>query len=622
VAADLQDGLRRAAQARIALEHPNLLPARAERDGNGHIALRLRPYSAPTLTQVISSGPSSPRDALRILRGVALAVEALGRAGLVARDLNPDHILVCPRRGGILADLAISPELLPRAPGGDDRNYAYRSPEERALLPIDIRSNVYSLGAVFLATQTTRNGKRTALPAATHAVVKRAMSTEPERRSFTPGEFIEALASATGLLPKRSPARGRPAVDRSTASPSGNGWRAPPPREPSPKAPATPAPAAVEAGTRPTTASTRRKPSRSRARLPAFGAAVLAAKARLPRPTMPRLSAPRLPRPHVRAMARLRPPSLPRLHLPTLPRPRLPALPRFHAPARVPLAAVPFGLAVVGCLLVGVLLLGRATDDGAQRSELEGPSFTMRLPADWGETEVARAAGINLPAPVAAAPLGEDGAGLVVGRVPDMLALDERFRSEGERTEIRLGRLEAWRYSGLRPSQELRATVYLAPTTGAPLLAICHAPRQTARLRLPQCERIASTIDLRDERPASLARVTRHQERLDMVIASLRRTHQAGRRQLAKVALAADQARVAGEIQRAYREAAERVARAEPPNGAAALDDLVRSLRATAMAYGRLADAAGEADKAAYRAASKAVLRGEEAVDRETMAAV
>jgi serine/threonine protein kinase len=127
VAADLQDGLRRAAQARIALEHPNLLPARAERDGNGHIALRLRPYSAPTLTQVISSGPSSPRDALRILRGVALAVEALGRAGLVARDLNPDHILVCPRRGGILADLAISPELLPRAPGGDDRNYAYRS---------------------------------------------------------------------------------------------------------------------------------------------------------------------------------------------------------------------------------------------------------------------------------------------------------------------------------------------------------------------------------------------------------------------------------------------------------------------------------------------------------------
>jgi hypothetical protein len=271
-------------------------------------------------------------------------------------------------------------------------------------------------------------------------------------------------------------------------------------------------------------------------------------------------------------------------------------------------------------LLVG-LLLGRAANDGAEASELEGPSFTIRLPAGWGESEMAGPPGIKLSAAVAAAPFGERGAGLVVGRVPDIVALDDRLRSEGERSEIRLGRLEAWRYSGLRAGQGLRATAYLAPTTGAPLLAVCHAPRQTARVRLPQCERIASTIVLRDERPASLARVTRHQERLDMVIASLRRTHQAGRRQLAKVTLAADQARVAGELQRAYREAAERVARAEPPHGAAALDDLVESLRATATAYGRLADAAGEADKAAYRAASKAVLKGEEAVDRETTAA-
>ena len=36
-----------------------------------------------------------------------------------------------------------------------------------------------------------------------------------------------------------------------------------------------------------------------------------------------------------------------------------------------------------------------------------------------GRDEVAQAGGIDLSAPVAAAPLGEGGAGLVVARVPD-----------------------------------------------------------------------------------------------------------------------------------------------------------------------------------------------------------
>jgi hypothetical protein len=304
---------------------------------------------------------------------------------------------------------------------------------------------------------------------------------------------------------------------------------------------------------------------------------------------------------------------------PTLPRLHVPNLARLPAPARIGAAAIPFGLAVVGFFLVG-MLLGRSAGDEPQPALIERSSFAVELPAGWEETKVARAGGIKLSAPVAAAPRGERGAGLVVARVPDIVTLDRRFRAElgarGGRTEVRLGRLEAWRYADLKAKRGLVATAYLAPTTGDPLLFICHAKRSEARARLAECEDIASTVALRRERPASLAAVTRHQEQLVSVMASLRRERLRERRRLAGVELAADQARAARDLERTYKEAAARLARGEPPAGTTDLDELVRSLRLTANAYGELADAAADADRAGYRAASEAILEGEDAVRR------
>jgi hypothetical protein len=288
--------------------------------------------------------------------------------------------------------------------------------------------------------------------------------------------------------------------------------------------------------------------------------------------------------------------------------------------ATVLLFGLLFGLLVVGFFLGG-MLLARGSGDESQRALIERSSFAVKLPTDWGETRVARRAGIKLSAPLAAAPLGEAGAGLVIARVPDIVTLDRRFRAEaggeGERTGVRLGRLEAWRYTGLRAKRGVVATAYLAPTTGEPLLFICHAPRSEARARLAECEGIASTVALRGDRPVSLAEVTRHREQLASAMASLRRDRLHLRRQLAGVELAADQARAARELERTYKKAATRLARGESPSGATDLDNLVGSLRLTANAYRELADAAADADKAGYRAASEAVLEGEEAVRRD-----
>jgi hypothetical protein len=227
----------------------------------------------------------------------------------------------------------------------------------------------------------------------------------------------------------------------------------------------------------------------------------------------------------------------------------------------------------------------------------------------------------ELSAAVAAAPLGDAGASLIVGHVPDSYVLDRRFRGEiapeNARTEVRLGTLEAWRYEGLVLRRDLVATAYLAPTTGGPLLILCNAPSQEARAYLPVCERMATTIVLRGERPLPLSGIDSRGAQVGFAMSRLRRDRRAARRRLARATRPAGQADVARDLQRAYERSARRVesilALDEP-----AYEDLVGVLDATADAYGRLAGAAANSDRSGYPRAVESVRRREQAVSRVT----
>jgi Protein tyrosine and serine/threonine kinase len=609
-----------AAAARKSLSHPHLVPARVVRDDAGRMRIRLQSHPAPTLSEVLASGPLEVRESLRLLYNVATAVDALNEAGLVARDLRPDRILVCPQRGGILVDAGIPVEVLPRGPDSHDLDATCRSPEELAGRPIDARSNVYSLGAVFLATVTAPDGERLALPAPVRAVTKRAMATAPRRRYASAPEFVITLASAFGFRhqvgsggrrtaskPSAQDAQHRPAEpDASTLSHAGTEPpAAPDPRRPEPRAhvdshvapPAAPEPTQTESADRETSPDPD-PPSPERE----------------PEPVGPVTSERRGPgagrRERVRARPRLRPPARPHLRLPLVRRLRV---------SRVSPIAVGIGAAIIACLLVGILLVRGVAKD-ADSTKIGSPAFTIELPAGWRETRVARTGGIELTASVAAAPADESGTGLVAGRVPDLLALDRRFRGDDTR-KIQLGRLRAWRYTGLHPGRGLTATAYLAPTSGAPLLVICHARTPEARTRLRECEEIAATIALRGERPASLAKIDAHRERIASVMSNLRQQRVRLRRRLATVRLATGQARAARDLERAYRLAASRLQRAERPEATPPLDDLVGSLRDAAGAYGRLARAAEDVHKLRYRSAKGAVVAAERAVEDEAIAA-
>ena len=503
-----------AAGARQTLVHPHLVPARVARDDRGRVRIVLQTQQVPTLVEVLASGPLEVRESLRLLYGVATAADALSGAGLVARDLTPERILVSPRVGGVLADAGIPLEVLPRDPSPDDWTSAYRSPEERAGLPIDGRSNVYSLAAVFLSTMTAADGEHVPLPAPAQAVIRRAMAEDRERRYGRCPEFVVTLAASFGLrrnagrrsslAPERQT---RPTAPEHEDGPAANDPQPQPQAERLEQAPSAHASAAGTVADIITVADA--APLRSSRRPRPLRASQLARRnldhtPRLSRsPDPPQgpgfefrrclVSAFRESRACRAFRGCRRCPSFACLQLR-----------RLRRPVRITPTAVGIAAALLACLLVAVAL-GRilSSDDGSSR--IGSSAFALALPSDWSEAKVARMGGISLASAVAAAPLGEDGAGLVVGAVPDMAELDRRFKAEGTRSEVGLGRLQAWRYAGLRPRLGLKATAYLAPTTGDSLLVICHARAADAPAVLPQCERIASTITLRGERPASLA---------------------------------------------------------------------------------------------------------------------
>jgi hypothetical protein len=560
--------LARAVRARVSIPHPGLLPARVVRDDDGRLRIRLQRLDAPTLAELLSADRITRKDGVVLVYSVASAVEALRRAGLVARDLRPGRILVSPERGAILADTGIPLELMPRTLRAGDPEAAFRSPEERAGEPIDARSNVYSLGVLLRAVldRPVSSG----LPKQVEAVIAQATAPDPEKRYAGPKEFIVAAVKALGMRILQRPGGGTELV-RLTPDAPVRPAPAPPPKPPQPIRPQPKPAQATQPQSKPPPAP--RRP-------------------RKPRPTIPRPTPPKLRRPQIR--------------MPAIPAPRLPSQPSIRA--------LGVAVALVVCVIGGLLLADLVGEkDGS--TQISSSALSVELPEGWDGTMVDRDSSIAMSAPVAAAPVGESGTGLVAGRVKDPADLDERLSAEtASRTEVTLGRLEAWRYSGLEPEKGLSAVAYLAPTSDGGVLVICHARRRIAPERLDQCERIAATIALRGARPATLAGVGESERAVSDVMNKLRSERRAGRRELAKAEHAPDQARAARDLEASYRDAADGLENSPEIEGQAGA--LADSLREAARAYGDLAAAAKNGDRSRYREATRLIVKREAAVER------
>src|SRR5262249_39685111 len=84
----------REARAASALDHPNIATVYEIGEEQGELFIAMALYQGETLGQRLEKGRLGVKEALDVLRQVALGLEAAHRAGIVHRDIKPANVLI------------------------------------------------------------------------------------------------------------------------------------------------------------------------------------------------------------------------------------------------------------------------------------------------------------------------------------------------------------------------------------------------------------------------------------------------------------------------------------------------------------------------------------------------
>ncbi|HEX6985159.1 MAG TPA: serine/threonine-protein kinase, partial [Planctomycetaceae bacterium] len=222
------------ATAAANLNHPHIVQVYAigEQRGIHYIAQEYVP--GLTLREWLRrNGPPEPLAAIRILRQVALALQAAAEAGIVHRDVKPENILLTKKGDAKVADFGLAQlsqtgERVQLTQTGITMGTPlYMSPEQVAGKPLDHRSDLYSLGVTayhLLAGSPPFRGEtalsvavqhlnapaeplqdvRPDLPVALAELVQKMMEKRPERRYQSAADLAEDLR-ALGVALKTDP---------------------------------------------------------------------------------------------------------------------------------------------------------------------------------------------------------------------------------------------------------------------------------------------------------------------------------------------------------------------------------------------------------------------------------
>jgi Tol biopolymer transport system component len=181
------------ARAAAALNHPNIAVVYdVGLEGTTHYLVQ-EYLAGGSLREVVTSRRSTPiRDWLTMAAGIADALAAAHRAGIVHRDIKPENVIVTdegrakvldfglakltdPGAGALTAD---SPTVLGTVAGVVMGTVGYMSPEQVAGQSVDRRTDIFALGCILyemVAGRRPFDGRSTA------EVVARVLHDEPAR---------------------------------------------------------------------------------------------------------------------------------------------------------------------------------------------------------------------------------------------------------------------------------------------------------------------------------------------------------------------------------------------------------------------------------------------------------
>ena len=240
---DFRGRFKRESLTAAQIEHPHVIPVHEAGEADGQLFIAMRLIDGIDLREVIRrNGRVEPRRAVNILSQVASALDAAHGRGLVHRDIKPGNVLIANEGGrdhAYLTDFGLSKHLTAEsgmtATGTFVGTVDYIAPEQIQGLPLDARSDVYSLGCLLYHTLTGRvpferdsdvakifahmsepppplGELAPGVPPQLEDVLRRAMAKEPAERYPSAGDLARAANAAVegGRVaePERSVATG------------------------------------------------------------------------------------------------------------------------------------------------------------------------------------------------------------------------------------------------------------------------------------------------------------------------------------------------------------------------------------------------------------------------------
>ena len=138
------------------IEHAHVIPVHEAGEANGQLFIAMRFVEGTDLRDLIRrEGRIEPARATRLLTQLASALDAAHARGLVHRDIKPGNVLIAHEDGqdhAYLTDFGLSKQLgaesAMTATGTFVGTVDYIAPEQIQGLPLDARSDVYSLGCL------------------------------------------------------------------------------------------------------------------------------------------------------------------------------------------------------------------------------------------------------------------------------------------------------------------------------------------------------------------------------------------------------------------------------------------------------------------------------------------
>ena len=230
LASSLTDAARarlfREAEACARLQHPGIATFFESGESDGIAFLAMEFVAGETLRDRLRRGALAFPQALSVTASLLEALVHAHAAGVLHRDIKPENIMVTGDHLGKLLDFGIA-QLHEEEVGSEERTevalteagavigtLGYMSPEQLRGKPLDERSDLFSLGAVFYETIAGRPAfpgdnpaERIAanlsaefeplvaagVPAEAAVVLARAMARDPERRYPSAAAFLADL---------------------------------------------------------------------------------------------------------------------------------------------------------------------------------------------------------------------------------------------------------------------------------------------------------------------------------------------------------------------------------------------------------------------------------------------